>query len=118
MRVRFLPSARTTTKAPDLQSAAPLRGDSAAEERLFGSTDILSDAPSRHIRVPLSADPRPRCRPGMSSPWLRADRYAIAMASSRKAACPRMLGKFFLRPTSEHCSVRRHAGLLDLRCRP
>ncbi|KAB0537904.1 hypothetical protein F7R02_05915 [Xanthomonas cissicola] len=114
MRVRFLPSARTTTKAPNRQSAAPVRGDSAAGDRLFGSTDILSDSPSRHIRVPLSADPRPRCRFGMSSPWLRVDRYAIALASSRKAAWPRCLERFFLGPTSEHCSDRRRAGLLDL----
>ncbi|APO98553.1 hypothetical protein EIJ50_23755 [Xanthomonas perforans] len=116
MRVRLLPSARTTTKAPDRQSAAPVRGDSAAGDRLFGATDILSDAPSRHIRAPLSADRRPRCRFGVSLPWLRADRCAIAMTSSRKAAL-KDASKDFFRPTGEHCSDRRHAGSLDLQCR-
>ncbi|OOW64969.1 hypothetical protein Xmlh_21045 [Xanthomonas axonopodis pv. melhusii] len=33
---------------------------SAAGDRLLGSKDILSDSPSRHIPVPLSADLRPR----------------------------------------------------------
>ncbi|PPU33036.1 hypothetical protein XarbCFBP7604_03330 [Xanthomonas arboricola] len=41
---------------------------SAAGDRLFGSADILSDSPSRHILVPLSANPRPRCRLGTSLP--------------------------------------------------
>ncbi|PPU27767.1 hypothetical protein XarCFBP6762_07975 [Xanthomonas arboricola] len=44
------------------------QGVSAAGDRLFGSADILSDSPSRHIRVPLSANPRPRCRLGTSLP--------------------------------------------------
>ncbi|CCF69644.1 hypothetical protein XAPC_3372 [Xanthomonas citri pv. punicae str. LMG 859] len=34
---------------------------SAAGDRFLGSKDILSDSPSRHIPVPLSADLRPRC---------------------------------------------------------
>ncbi|APR11085.1 hypothetical protein BI315_01085 [Xanthomonas citri pv. citri] len=75
-----------------------------AGNRLFGATDILSDAPSRHIPVPLSANPRPRCRLGMSSPWLRVEK-------PRVQGC---LERFFLGPTSEHCSDRRRAGLLDL----
>ncbi|PPU18843.1 hypothetical protein XarbCFBP7610_13230 [Xanthomonas arboricola] len=37
-------------------------GGSAAGDRLLGSADILSDSPPRHIPVPLSANPRPRCR--------------------------------------------------------
>ncbi|PPT68318.1 hypothetical protein XarbCFBP8142_11205 [Xanthomonas arboricola] len=37
-------------------------GGSAARDRLLGSADILSDSPPRHIPVPLSANPRPRCR--------------------------------------------------------
>ncbi|PPU29874.1 hypothetical protein XspCFBP7912_18350 [Xanthomonas sp. CFBP 7912] len=44
----------------DYQLSASVRGTSAAGDWLFGATDILSDAPSRHIRVPLSANPRPR----------------------------------------------------------
>ncbi|QEX78684.1 hypothetical protein F6Y24_18505 [Xanthomonas arboricola pv. pruni] len=44
------------------------KSGSAAGDRLFGSADILSDSPSRHIRVPLSANPRPRCRLGTSLP--------------------------------------------------
>ncbi|PPT48848.1 hypothetical protein XarzCFBP7410_15005 [Xanthomonas arboricola pv. zantedeschiae] len=47
------------------------QGVSAAGDRLFGSADILSDSPSRHIRVPLSANPRPRCRLGTLLPRLR-----------------------------------------------
>ncbi|MFS8385085.1 hypothetical protein EIQ06_20170 [Xanthomonas campestris pv. campestris] len=39
---------------------------SAAGNRLLGSADILSDSPPRHIPVPLSANPRPRCRFGAS----------------------------------------------------
>ncbi|EWC52847.1 hypothetical protein XAR_0286 [Xanthomonas citri pv. glycines str. 8ra] len=35
-------------------------GTTAPGNRLFGAADILSDAPSRHIRVPLSANSRPR----------------------------------------------------------
>ncbi|MBB5863314.1 hypothetical protein GGR61_000912 [Xanthomonas arboricola] len=31
-------------------------------------SDILSDSPPRHIPVPLSANPRPRCRFGKSFP--------------------------------------------------
>ncbi|PPT38553.1 hypothetical protein XarjCFBP7653_12480 [Xanthomonas arboricola] len=38
------------------------QGGSAAGNRLLGSADILSDSPPRHIRVQLSANPRPRCR--------------------------------------------------------
>ncbi|AMV08401.1 hypothetical protein AC028_17480 [Xanthomonas citri pv. aurantifolii] len=34
---------------------------SAAADRFLGSTDILSDSPSQHIPVPLSADLRPHC---------------------------------------------------------
>ncbi|MEB2183747.1 hypothetical protein VDS28_18535, partial [Xanthomonas campestris pv. campestris] len=41
---------------------------SAAGNRLFGSADILSDSPPRHIPVPLSANPRPRCHFGASLP--------------------------------------------------
>ncbi|QWN20667.1 hypothetical protein DGM98_11485 [Xanthomonas citri] len=61
-------------EAPTCQSPASARGDSAAGDRLFGAADILSDAPARHIPVPLSADPRPRCRPGMSLPGLRVEK--------------------------------------------
>ncbi|MXV47385.1 hypothetical protein DYQ94_10775 [Xanthomonas sp. LMG 8993] len=32
-------------------------------------SDILSDSPPRHIRVPLSANPRPRCCLGHSLSW-------------------------------------------------
>ncbi|MCL1498872.1 hypothetical protein [Xanthomonas nasturtii] len=37
---------------------------SAAGDRFLGAADILSDAPSQHIPVPLSADRRPRWRLG------------------------------------------------------
>ncbi|PPT45081.1 hypothetical protein XarbCFBP8132_03730 [Xanthomonas arboricola] len=47
------------------------KSGSAAGDRLFGSADILSDSPSRHIPVPLSANPRPRCRLGTLLPRLR-----------------------------------------------
>ncbi|QWN24895.1 hypothetical protein DGM85_11495 [Xanthomonas phaseoli pv. phaseoli] len=58
MRVRF-PGSCQVCGCQTLTSAA---GGSAAGHRLFGAADILSDAPSRHIPVPLSANPRPRCR--------------------------------------------------------
>ncbi|MFS8410851.1 hypothetical protein EIQ10_06220 [Xanthomonas campestris pv. campestris] len=44
------------------------RGGGAAGARLFGSADILSDSPPRHIPVPPSANARPRCHFGASLP--------------------------------------------------
>ncbi|ARR17875.1 hypothetical protein B7L65_13910 [Xanthomonas citri pv. citri] len=44
-----------------LRTADFVGGKSAAGDRFLGSKDILSDSPSRHIPVPLSADLRPRC---------------------------------------------------------
>ncbi|PPT87716.1 hypothetical protein XarbCFBP8149_12995 [Xanthomonas arboricola] len=63
MRVRVLQAPPST---PSVSGFG--QGVSAAGDRLFGSADILSDSPSRHIPVPLSANPRPRCRLGTSLP--------------------------------------------------
>ncbi|APO99730.1 hypothetical protein DB811_02905 [Xanthomonas perforans] len=54
---------------PHNAAAGVGQGDSAAADRLLGPAHILSGSPSRHIRVPLSANPRPRCRLGALLPW-------------------------------------------------
>ncbi|PWH23339.1 hypothetical protein CDO09_12585 [Xanthomonas perforans] len=54
---------------PHNAAAGVGQGDSAAADRLLGPAHILSGSPSRHIRVPLSANPRPRCRLGAWLPW-------------------------------------------------
>ncbi|RFF66635.1 hypothetical protein D0A40_14335 [Xanthomonas campestris pv. raphani] len=54
----------TTRQRACLRFAGFGEGGSVAGNRLLGSADILSDSPPRHIPVPLSANPRPRCRFG------------------------------------------------------
>ncbi|APO91645.1 hypothetical protein CEX93_07065 [Xanthomonas euvesicatoria] len=54
---------------PHNAAAGVGQGDSAAADRLLGPAHILSGSPSRHIRVPLSANPRSRCRLGAWLPW-------------------------------------------------
>ncbi|PPT69456.1 hypothetical protein XarbCFBP8142_07885 [Xanthomonas arboricola] len=75
------------------------KSGSAAGDRLFGSADILSDSPSRHIRVPLSADPRPRCRLGTLLPRLR-------VAATSKSA---ERGQDEVARSPSHVGERRHS---------
>ncbi|PKV11785.1 hypothetical protein CVO74_16150 [Xanthomonas prunicola] len=62
--------ARSRGESTAKHDASVVSGASAAGNGLLGSAGVLSDSPSRHIPVPLSADPRPRWRLGSSFPWL------------------------------------------------
>ncbi|PMR88595.1 hypothetical protein C1H21_05505 [Xanthomonas arboricola pv. juglandis] len=58
--------------------------------RLLGSADILSDSPPRHIPVPLSANPRPRCRSARCFHDLkRSRRNSVTLSSTSPAGARR-----------------------------